>query len=103
MNHPSKSSIVIAQMLASEGCTDHTFNLIRRYWKRRIMNPRVARRLATTKKLFGEMVKEKLNDRDKIILGRMMGLHWRMALDTGLRIGLMGLVTELEKGQKNEQ
>lgn len=82
------SGVVIAKLLDCEGFSDFTANQIKRYWLKNCQNPRLAPRVAKIRRAFAEMVRAKLSDADRLILGRMMAVHARQNFDTGLRIGL---------------
>lgn len=88
MPDPIKSAVVIAQLLDCEGFSDHTANAVKRYWWRNCCKPHAQARLAKVRRAFSEMVKAKLSDTDRIVLGRMIGLLSKMQFDTGLRVGL---------------
>lgn len=88
------SSIVILRLLDSEGYSSHASNMVKKYWKRNIMDQRRKLRVQRAERAFSEMVKNKLDDADRIVLGKMMGLHARMNFDTGLRVGLSARLAE---------
>jgi hypothetical protein len=87
-----KSSMVIAKLLCSEGFTDHLGNQIEKYWKASIMLNQAARRIAKMEREFSEMIQSKMNEKEKLLLGRFIALHKRMSFDTGLRIGLQSFI-----------
>lgn len=86
----------IAKILAAEGFSEFAANEIKRYWRRRVVSPRQYGRLKQIKAAFGKMVTEKLDERDRIVLGKYMGMCMAAQFDTGLRLGLMTLVAELD-------
>jgi hypothetical protein len=81
-----RSSTVLAQMLDAEGWTDHAANQIEGWWRRARIEkdfPEIDRL-----KVGISRIAEGLSEEDRKILGRFVGLHMRMGLDTGLRMGL---------------
>lgn len=82
------SAVVILQALDCEGFSDYVGSLIKRYWRRNIMTPHKAKRVDALKAAFSQMVKDKLDEGDRQILGRMMALHSKQSFDTGVRIGM---------------
>jgi hypothetical protein len=83
-----KSIYLIAKLLGTSGFDSHAASCIKKYFKSRHMNKRQYNRYLKAKKAFSTMCHEKLNDADRIVLGKMMGLFQKMMFDTGLRIGL---------------
>lgn len=81
-----RSSVVIAKLLGSEGFSDHVANMVEKYWLRTILRGRGKAR--NLEKAFSEQVVPKLNDGDKLILGKFISLHKKMSFDVGIRIGL---------------
>jgi hypothetical protein len=90
------SSVVIARLLDSEGFSEFAQNATERYWMRSICDPRRRRKY---RKLDKELsaIAEKLTDAEKLILGKFISLHKRMAFDTGLRIGLTAFARKHDK------
>lgn len=86
----------IAEILGAEGFTDFAANEVKRYWKRRVVSDRQQGRIKQITKAFGQMVTEKLDERDKIVLGKYIAMLSAAQFDTGLRLGLMTLATELD-------
>lgn len=99
MSEPSapRSSVVIAKLLHSEGYTDFVANMVKRYWRRNLVDPNRLGRLASIERAFREQVIPKLTDGDKKVLGRFMSVNSRMQFDAGLRIGLMSAMQGQEK------
>lgn len=93
------SAVVIARMLNTEGFTDHVAGLVRSYSLKHA-TPGQLRRFKRTKQLFSEMVKAKLDERDKLVLGRMLSYMARTNFDTGLRIGMTAFLHEKGASEK---
>jgi hypothetical protein len=86
----------IAKLLGGEGFSERSANEVKRYWFRRVpTTSRAQKRLRALKRAFGAMVAEKLDDRDKVLLGKFISVLMRAQFDTGLRLGLMTLGAEL--------
>jgi hypothetical protein len=92
-----KSSIVIAKLLGSEGFTDHVGNAVEKYWKQTIMRRQASRKIARIEKEFSALITEKLDMKERMLLGRFIALHKRMSFDTGLRIGLVAHAVKQDK------
>lgn len=84
---PNKSACVIARLLSTEGFTDHLAGEVKHYAKQ-LATPGQLHRWKRNKRMFAEMVKAKLDDRDKIVMGKLIGALSKMNFDAGLRIGL---------------
>ena len=83
-----KSAIVIAKLLDCEGFTDYTANQVERYWKQNAnLTDRQRRSLARVERALSELAKG-LSEGDRRVLGKFVGLHKKMAFETGLRMGL---------------
>jgi hypothetical protein len=91
---PTNSAVAIAKLLSAEGFTDELVSAVKRWWKRSRMSVDGRRRIARHRKAFSDMVRAKLDERDKIVLGKAMGILARMNFDAGLTIGLQCLVQE---------
>jgi hypothetical protein len=61
-----------------------------------------AGRLDKNKRAFSAMVEEKLNERDRIVLGHFIGLLCKEHFDAGLTTGLMCRLTEQEQEPLSE-
>lgn len=94
-----RSAAVIAKLLACEGFTDHLAGEIKRYWYAACCRatPQSRRRILKAKRAFTELVKAKLTDTDRLILGKWMSVFARMQFETGLRLGLMAHAQENAK------
>lgn len=92
-----KSSVVIAKLLGSEGFTDHVGNAIERYWKKTVMRRQASRKFARIEKEFSALITEKMDMKERMLLGRFIALHKRMSFDTGLRIGLTAYALKVDK------
>src|ERR1035441_9591765 len=85
------SSVVIARLLASEGYTSRVHSGIKRYASRQL-NESARRRYERICKTMSE-VASKLSAGDRLVIGRFISWHSRLAVDAGLRIGLAGALT----------
>ncbi len=85
---PTKTLAVIAQLLGAEGFNDYVANQIEHYHKRRTLTDRQRQRLEVTRKSFGEIMK-KMDEGDRLVVGKFIRLKDHMSFDAGLRIGLM--------------
>jgi hypothetical protein len=98
-----RSSVVIARLLASEGYTDYLANQIERYWmKTSGLSDRQTKKIQRLNKELSRIAKE-LSEGDKMVLGRFIGLHKKMAFDTGLRMGLIAYLTSLRNGKDDTE
>lgn len=90
-NRPTraKSLIFVAKLLDAEGFSDFTAAQVRRWWKKNRMKTSQAFRINRVKKAFQDMVKEKLNERDRLVLGRFIAMQQKMSFDAGLTAGFM--------------
>jgi hypothetical protein len=83
----AKSAIAIARLLGTEGFTQKAANAVKRYARRK--RPAwIAARHERVRKAFGQMVRGKLDDADRHLLGRFLSQFARTYLDAGIRIGL---------------
>lgn len=97
-----RSSVVIAKLLCSEGFTDHLGNQVEKYWKTSIMRNQAKRKIARLEKEFSEIITAKLDMKERMLLGRFIGLHKRMSFDVGLRVGLQAFIeTKCQKFDVN--
>jgi hypothetical protein len=81
------SAIVIAELLSTEGFNEHTSSMITKYALHQATQGQ-RHRFRKFKRMFSAMVKEKLTDADRLILGKFMAVKFKMHMDTGLRMGL---------------
>jgi hypothetical protein len=84
----------VGQMLGAGGWNEHVSNSVKRWWRLNRMTAWKERRLERNRRLFSEMVQAKLDDRDRLVLGRYIGLIARQHFDAGLTMGLMAHVEE---------
>jgi hypothetical protein len=90
------SAVVIARLLGTEGFTDHLGNQIEKYWRTRSgLTHRQQRQIEKLDKAVAEMT-AKLDVKERLALGRFIGLHKKMSFDTGLRIGLTAFQLKCE-------
>lgn len=86
---PTRSAVIIARCLGTEGYSDFVHNQIEKYWKSTVMDVRREKALASTERKFSKLVEElDLSDAEKKVLGRFISLRSQMSFDAGLRIGL---------------
>ncbi len=78
----------ISGMLNTGGYTDETATAVRRY-AIRFATERQRMVYKKVKKMFSEMVKAKLDDHDRMIMGKMISIMLRMNFTTGLKMGIM--------------
>lgn len=89
-----KSSVVIAEMLKSEGFTDHTANAVTSYAAYRLgLSVRQLRQFRNLKKEMGEIMRD-MPESKRLVIGRFIGIHKKIAFDTGLRIGLQAFAQQ---------
>lgn len=88
MADPIKSTVIIAKLLGSSGYDEFAVGCVKKYWRRNCEQPRAKARNAKKKRAFSALVKEKLNDSDRIVLGQFLSMFAKMNFDAGLRIGL---------------
>ena len=88
------SAVVIARMLGTEGFTDHVAAQVKRYWMHRSgLTDRQRKSIERLKKEFGEIM-HGMNEGQRLIIGKYIGLLMRMQFDTGLKIGIQALLTQ---------
>ncbi len=92
-----RSLAQIASILAAEGFTDHAANEVKRYWRRKVVTGRQQQRIERVKAAFSKICDEKLSGADKIVMGKYIGVLMSAQFDTGLRLGLMTLLFDLEE------
>lgn len=88
MSRPKlNSSLAIAEILGTQGYTDHVASMVTKHaliratqWQRR--------QFKRNKAMFSEMVQAKLTEADKQILGKFISVKLAMSFDVGLRMGL---------------
>lgn len=104
MSKPGKqSAVVVAQLLSTEGFTDYTANQVKRYWMASVMDRRRRGRVENIKRAFSKLVAEKLDEGDRLVLGRFVALMEKMGFDTGLRIGLTAFLHGANVGPEFEE
>lgn len=90
----NKSVTKVAQLLGAEGFTPHVASEIKRYWMRRSgLTGRQQRHIKARREAVSEIM-SRLSESDRLVVGKYIGLLQKMAFDSGLKIGLMTLVTE---------
>jgi hypothetical protein len=90
-----KSSVVIAKLLDSEGFNDHVQNLVEKYWLN-VVSSAARKKHRRLERNIAEMCK-KLDDGEKLILGKFISMHKAMSFQTGLRIGLTAFACKHDK------
>lgn len=91
-----RSSVVIAQLLDSEGFSDHVANIVEKYWLKNICKGSMRKRHRKFEQDITAMCR-KLTDGERMILGKFISMHKRMSFDTGLRIGLTTFARKIDK------
>jgi hypothetical protein len=99
---PRTTLHALAAVLGGEGFGEHAANEVKRYWNRRVMSDRQAGRVERIRSAFSQMVADKLDDRDRVVLGKFLGLLCKCHFDTGLRLGLMTLAAEFGREKEPE-
>jgi len=92
--------VVVAKLLDSEGYTDHLAGVVRKY-AFNIATQGQRKRLQKIKKMFSELVKSKLDDKDRMILGKFMSIRLKMSFDVGIRMGLAAYL-KMSSEEKDE-
>jgi phage host-nuclease inhibitor protein Gam len=88
MHKQINSAVVIAKLLSTEGFSDHTANQVERYWKRATaLTERQKAQIERMEAAIADWCKDMPADK-RLLLGKFIGLHKKMAFDTGIRIGL---------------
>ena len=101
-NGQLRSSVIIARLLDSEGFTDYVANQIDRYWKHNAgLTERQKEKLKKVEKSISDFMADK-SEGEKMVLGRFIGLHKKMAFDTGLKMGLAAFAVETDKMVEDE-
>lgn len=89
------SAIVIAKLLGTEGFSEYTADQIDRFARRK-MEKREQERHDKTERAMSSVC-EKLDDATKIVIGKFITLHKKMAFETGIRIGLTAVLVNESK------
>lgn len=87
----TKSAVVVARLLGTEGFTDHVANQVKRYALRRATKGQ-RQRWRAIRKAFHDTIVPKLSEGDKRVLGKFIGIMKKMSMDAGLRIGLTAMM-----------
>ncbi len=100
---PLNSSVVIAKLLCSEGFTPYLANQIERYWKRSSKLSKVERKnLEKLDKSLTNICKD-MSKKDKMVIGKFVGLHKKMSFQTGLKIGIQAFAVKENKIFEEEE
>lgn len=91
-----RSAIVVAKLLKCDGFTDHTGNIIEKYWLKNICHPGGKKKYRKYEREVTELCK-KLTDAERMILGKFISTHKAMSFDAGLRIGLTAFARKGDK------
>lgn len=87
------SAVVIARHLGAEGFTPYVANRVESYWKNRSgLNTRQRKQIKKLEADISVMCKD-MTAAQRLALGRFIGLHKKMAFDTGLTIGIQAFVS----------
>ena len=91
------SAIIIAQLLSTQGFTDHTAAEVERYWRAKSgLSERQRRHLEELDRALAEMA-AKLTPGDRLVMGKFIGLQKKMSFDVGLKIGLQAFAQRQSK------
>ena len=93
---PTKTLAVIAQLLGAEGFNDYVAHQIEYYHKRRTFTERQRQRFEETRKSFGKIM-AKMDEGERLVVGKFIRLKGHMDFDAGLRIGLVKHVWDSTK------
>lgn len=85
-NH--RSAVIIARLLGIEGYSNYVHNQVEKYWKHKMMRPEKAKHIERVEREFSEIMAD-MDERDRLLVGKFIGLRSKMNFDAGLRIGLM--------------
>lgn len=88
----NRSAVCIARVLKAEGFTPFMANEMKKYALKSLATPRQRERWKRIKKAFGLMVADRLDEADKVVLGKFIGTLQKMSFESGLRIGLAALL-----------
>lgn len=92
---PLRTASVIAQLLGTEGYSDHVHNQIKRYWKKNVMMGS-GKRVRNLSKEFSAFMAE-ATDAERLLVGKFIAQRAKESFDTGLRIGLMAYAHQQDK------
>lgn len=89
-----RSLSAIAKLLGAEGFSDFTKNEVLKYWKKRSgLTERQLNHIVKRKQAFSEAMQQ-LDESDRLIVGKYIGLLEKACFDTGLKLGLMTSVVD---------
>jgi len=91
----ANSAIVVAKLLGTEGFSEHTADQVDRF-ARRQMGKREQERHDKTERAMAKVCAN-LDDVVKLVIGKFITLHKKMAFETGVRIGLTAMATKEAK------
>lgn len=86
MPNPTRSSVVIARLLESEGFTAHTANAVMKY-ARRVMHHTTRSRYERNRMAAKAILRE-LDEGAKAVVGKFITHQMKASFDAGLRVGL---------------
>lgn len=90
----SKSLSSIARLLGAEGFSDFTKNEVIKYWKNRSgLTERQLKHIESRKKAFSAIM-AKLDDSERLIVGKYIGFLEKACFETGLKLGLMTSIVD---------
>lgn len=89
---PMQSLIPILEVLDTEGFTEYSAQLVQRYNRKKAKQHSSRMDAYEKKKTRLSKVMQKLNDGERLIVGKFFAQREAMALDAGLRIGLTARV-----------
>jgi len=93
----AKSLTLICRLLSAEGFTDYTANQVERYWRHCSgLTEHQRKSIAKLEKELSKLCAD-MDEGQKLVLGRFIGLQKKVSFDTGLRIGLAMLANATGK------
>ena len=96
-HNPIRSAIAIAKLLDCEGFSDYTANQLEKYW--RTVSNLTERQKAQLKRLeaaISDWCRDMPADK-RLLLGKFVGLHKKMAFEVGLRMGLTCMAVKCDQ------
>lgn len=91
---PKKTLHEVALLMKASPWSAEITAVVKRWWKAHRLDLRRKGRFERHKIAFQSMVREKLDERDRIVLGHYMKLFARQHFDAGLTMGLMASFEE---------
>lgn len=93
----TRSLAIVAQWLGAEGFNEYVARGIEYYEKSRVMNERQRTKFERIRKALS-VVMRKLEEPDRLVVGKFIQMKAHMSFDAGLRIGLLKHIQEVDEG-----